>query len=139
MLSFKLILLEVISFSCYPINLQALRDAAHENNCLKMEIRSLIRKLETSEEAERIALEGGSQVFINESHCNYASCSHFKFWVLYIPRLFRRWKVKRNYRQSPRTFIQTLWPGRYFYYHDYYLFFNYYFFYSERIRSDSIS
>lgn len=79
MLSFKLILLEVISFSRCRINLQALRDAAHENNCFKMEIRSLTRKLETSQEAERIALEGGSQVFLIESLCNYVSRSHFKF------------------------------------------------------------
>lgn len=40
----------------------ALRDAAHENNCFKMEIRSLTRKLETSQEAERIALEDAGKL-----------------------------------------------------------------------------
>ena len=59
-----------------------------------MEIRSLTRKLETSQEAERIALEGGSQVFLIESLCNYVSRSHFKFWVLYIPHFLDAGKLK---------------------------------------------
>ena len=40
---------------------QNLRDAVHENNCLQMEIRSVTKKLQSSEEAEKIALEGKTQ------------------------------------------------------------------------------
>ena len=37
---------------------QNLRDAVHENNCLQMEIRSVTKKLQSSEEAEKIAMQG---------------------------------------------------------------------------------
>ena len=40
---------------------QNLRDAVHENNCLQMEIRSVTKKLQSSEEAEKIAIQGKTQ------------------------------------------------------------------------------
>ncbi|XP_068726201.1 coiled-coil domain-containing protein 152-like [Montipora capricornis] len=36
---------------------KTLRDSVHENNCLQMEIRSLMKKVQSSEEAEKIARE----------------------------------------------------------------------------------
>ena len=50
---------KILHFCILPA--QNLRDAVHENNCLQMEIRSVTKKLQSSEEAQKIALEGKTQ------------------------------------------------------------------------------